>query len=207
MNSRGKTVVMRHLKNLNRDSAIRITDQFPPEVHANRDKLWPMFVDAKRQGKQTRWNQDKLQIDGRTHKPPKDTNKDINLDTTEAAMKLKAKHTAVITKENSHFQAHTVNISSTDDVIPALKALCADTRIAGASHVMYAYRVGTQQHFVHNWEDDGEWGGGRWIMGAIQQHNVYNQLVCVTRWYGGRNMGKARFDTIKELANMAMEGL
>ncbi len=42
-------------------------------------------------------------------------------------------------------------------------------------------------------------------MEAIQQGNVYNKLVCVTRWYGGKNLGPARFDTISELAFSALK--
>ncbi len=197
LNSRGKSIIMKHLKNLDRGSTVKVVEQFTPEVHAKRDKLWPMYIEAKQQGKPARWNIDQLNMDGRTVRPPKDRNRDINMDTNDVAMKMKVKHIAMISKENNHFQAHTVQIASVDDVVPAIKAMCADSRVAGASHVMYAY----------NWEDDGEWGGARWIMGAIQQRKTYNQLVCVTRWFGGRNMGQARFDTIKELSNIAIDGL
>lgn len=205
LNSRGKSIVMANIKYLRKESKLRITEQFPPEIHAGRDKLWPMFVEAKQQGKQTRWNQDQLQIDGRSIKPPTDKVTDINMDMTLTATKLKPKHTAVITREGSHFQGHVVHISSKDDVVPAIKALCADTRVAGATHVMYAYRVGTERYSIHNWEDDGEWGGARWIMEAISSRNVYNRLICVTRWYGGKHMGRARFETIKEMAITAIE--
>ena len=48
-------------------------------------------------------------------------------------------------------------------------------------------------------------GGARWIMEAISSKNVYNRLVCVTRWYGGKHMGRARFETIKDMAITAIE--
>ena len=205
LNSKGKSIVMANIKYLRKESKIKITEQFPPEIHAQCDKLWPMFVEAKQQGKQTRWNQDKLLIDGRSIKPPTDKIMDINMDVTLTAAKLQPKHTAVVTREGSHFQGHIVHITSKDEVVPAIKALCADTRVAGASHVMYAYRVGTERYSIHNWEDDGEWGGARWIMEAISNKNVYNRLVCVTRWYGGKHMGRARFETIKDMAITAIE--
>lgn len=205
LNSKGKSIVMANIKYLRKESKIKITEQFPPEIHARRDKLWPMFVEAKQQGKQTRWNQDKLLIDGRSIKPPTDKIMDINMDVTLTAAKLQPKHTAVVTREGSHFQGHIVHITSKDEVVPAIKALCADTRVAGASHVIYAYHVGTERYSIHNWEDDGEWGGARWIMEAISKKNVYNRLVCVTRWYGGKHMGRARFETIKDMAITAIE--
>ena len=205
-NSRGKTLVMKHLRNLERSSPIKISDQLPPEVHAKRNKLWPVFISAKQQGQTARWKQDQLEIDGRIKKPPTDTNMDINMDTTEVALNLQVKHTPVLTKDKSHFQAHSVKITSPDEVVPAIKALCADTTIAGATHLMYAYRVGTENRCIHNFEDDGEWGGARHIMDAIQKKNVYNHLICITRWYGGQHIGPVRFDIIKDLADQAIQG-
>jgi hypothetical protein len=205
LNTKGKSVVMAHMKNLSRESTVRIVEQYPPEVHANRDKLWPMFVEAKEQGKKTKWNVDQLEIEGKVINPPKDGNKDINLDMTEEALKLKAHHTALTSKNNHHFQAHTVEIKSVDQVIPALKTLCADFSVAGASNMMYAYRVGSDEHSISNWEDDGEWGAGKKIMEAIRSNSSYNVLVCVTHWYGKSHLGPARFDIIKELSDSALQ--
>ena len=206
LNSKGKSIVMRNLKNLDRRSSVKISEQFPPEVHAQRNKLWPAFISAKQQGKTTRWIQDKLQIDGKQVSPPTDKNRNINVDTTEAAMSLHVKHTAVVSRDNSHLQGHSVKIASIDDVAPAIKALCADTRVAGANHLMYAYRVGSEQYSMHNWEDDGEWGSARWIMDSIEKKNVYGQLVCVARWCSGQHEGRARMDTIREIADQALQG-
>jgi hypothetical protein len=204
LNSKGKSTVMRHIKNQSKTSHVKILEQYPPEVHANREKLWPVFVEAKRQGKTARWNVDRLQIDGKTISPPTDYNKDVNMDTAEEALKLKTKHTDVISKQNNHFQAHTVGIKSSDQVVPAVKALCADFRIAGASHVAYAYRLGREEYAITNWEDDGHWGAGKRIMDAITSSNQYNILVCVTHWHAGNHMGPGRFDIIRELANKAI---
>jgi hypothetical protein len=207
LNSRGKSIVMRNLKNLRRDCPMKITEQFPPEVHAQRNKLWPVFIAAKEDGKKTKWMQGQLQVEGKTFTAPEDRNKDINLDTTDVATKIKPKHTAVIAKDRSYIQAHTIPLTSADDVTPAVKALYADMRISGASHVMYAYRVGNEYRSIHNYEDDGEWGSARYIMEAIQEHGVYNQLVCVSRWCSDRALGRARQETVKELADLAIQGL
>ena len=151
-----------------------------------------------------KWNQDELIVDGRTMKSRQDVNTDINKDTTEAATKVKARHTTITTKDNNSFQGHSVHIESVDDVIPAVKALGSDIRISGATHVMYAYRVGNQKHSCHNWDDDGQWGGGRTIMQSIQSKQLYNTLICVTHWSGGRNLGGERFDCIKGAAETAI---
>jgi hypothetical protein len=204
LNSKGKSVVMSHIKNLDKNSPIKINEQFPPQVHANRDKLWPVYLEAKKQNKKARWNVDQLQIEGKTLKPPVDKRTDINLDVTEESLKLVVKSTAVTTKKNTHLQGHTVEITSMDDVVPALKALCSDTRISGASNVMYAYRIGSDRHSLHNWEDDGEFGAGKRIMEAITGNNIYNKLVCVTKWNGSQYIGPDRFDMIKERSEAAI---
>ena len=127
---------MRNLRHLHRECPVRATEQYPPEVHAGRNKLWPLFIEAKQKGEDPKWNIDELQVGQRKFKPPKDRIMDINLDSTEAAMKLNPKHTATATKDNSHFQGHCVAIKDKDDVIPAIQALCSDTRVAGATHIM-----------------------------------------------------------------------
>ena len=50
LNGKGKNVVMRNIKNVAKGSYIRITVQLLSETHINRDKLWPIFIDAKRNG-------------------------------------------------------------------------------------------------------------------------------------------------------------
>ena len=204
LNSKGKAIVMRHLKNLNNQSKVKITEQYPPEVHSNRSKLWPAFISAKQQGKVARWRQDKLIIDGKVKKAPVDTNTDINIDTTEAAMSMVGKHTAVVSTDNTHLQAHTVQIQSADDVIPAMKALCADARVAGATHLMYAYRTGNEKFSVHNWEDNGGFGSARYIMDVINSQGVYNKLVCVSRWGSGQHLARFHPELIKDLAKQAL---
>ena len=205
LNSKGKNLIMRHLRYLHRECPVKITEQYPPEVHAGRNKLWPMFMEAKQQGKEPRWNIDELQIGSKTLKPPKDRNTDINQDGTDIAVQLEPKHTAIASQDGSHFQGHIIAITSKDEVLPGIKALCGDSRVAGATHIMYAYRVGNEAYSISNWEDDGEWGGARCIMDVIKKKNAYNKLICVTRWYGGKHLGKARFDLITQMAEASLD--
>ena len=207
LNSKGKDIIMAHWKNLHPECPIRMAEQYPPEVHARREKLWPVFTQAKEDGRKAKWLKDQLMVDGKVLTAPQDKVTDVNIDTIDVASQMKTNHTPMTTKEGSHFQAHSVPIQSKDDVIPAIKALCADSRVSGATHVMYAYRVGTERYSVHNWEDDGEWGAGRWIMGAIADRGVYNQLICISRWKNGQNLGKERFQIIKQLAHEAISDI
>ena len=207
LNSKGKDIITSHWQNLRSNCPIKISDQYPPEIHAKRDKLWPVFSQAKTEGKKPKWIRDQLLVDGKVLTATQDKVTDINMDIADAAAQMKTQHNAVTTKDGNHFQAHSVPIKSKDDVIPAVKALCADSRVSGAAHAMYAYRVGTERYSVHNWEDDGKWGAGRWIMSALTERGVYNQLICITRWHSGKNLGNVRFEVIKQLANEAITAI
>jgi hypothetical protein len=203
-NSKGKDIIFQNIRNVNRDCPIKINQQFPQEVHTRRDKLWDEFKAAKDAGQKPRWIVDKLQIGERIVTAPKDRVRDINLDIADTAIKMDTRHTPTTAVEGNHFQGHSVPIKSVDDVIPAIKALYKDTRIAGASHVMYAYRVGKAEFSIANFEDDGEWGAGRKIMEILDRNEVYNRLICVTRWFNGKHVGSLRFDTIRQLAQDAI---
>ena len=209
LSSRGKSVVMANLKNLTRNgnNDIRIQEQFPPEVQTRRNKLWPHFIEAKKAQKNAKFSVDKLIVDNKVVNPPEDKVRDINLDVTGRSMDLKPKSTAVTTTERSHFQGHVVPIQHTDDIIPAIQSLCQDQRVAGSTHIMYAYRVGNDNYNISNWEDDGEFGAGRMVMNVLDERQCYNHLVVVTRWYEGQHLGPSRFDHIKRMAHQAISSV
>ena len=203
-NTSGKSIIQRHLKNIPSDSTLKFADQIPQEIQQQRNKLWPQFIEAKNKGNSPRWNMGKLKVGSNMITASKDRITNINIDSTEAAMSLNPRHTEVRSEQDNHFQGHSVDIKNRDDVIPAIKALTADKRVAGASHVIYAYRLGDESRCISNWEDDQEWGAGRVVMNAIENNNVYNKLICVTRWSGPKHIGKRRFDLIKDAAEKAI---
>lgn len=205
ISSKGKQVIMAHLRNLPSNDSLKVQEQFPPEVNARRNKLWPMYIEARQSGKTAKFNVDKLVVDKKVIKAEPDRVKDINMDVTSRSLEMQVKHTTVTTNEGSHFQGHAVEVTSTDDVIPAIQALCKDHGVAGSSHVMYAYRIGNENRYVSNYEDDGEWGGGREIMRTLDSEQCFNKLIAVTRWQGGRNLGPNRFQYIRDTAKQAIE--
>ena len=202
--SKSKTTVMRHLKHLSKNDDIKIHEQFPPEVHMRRSKLWPQFIQAKQSNVDARFSVDKLIVDNKVVNPPKDKVMDINMDVTSRSLTMKPKHTPVMTNTNNHFQGHTIPVTSADDVVPAIQALCSDQRIAGSSHLVYAYKIGNERSYISNFEDDGEWAGGREIMKVLDSRNCFNHIVAVTRWHGGRMLGPSRFKLIQETAEKAV---
>ena len=136
----------------------------------------------------------------------KDKVKDINTNTNEAASALvdKVKHAPPKSYKNSTFQGHHIPVDNQDDIVPALHALYADPRIARATHNIYAYRLSSGGNTMEHFEDDGEWGAGRVLLKLLKENNITNRLVCVSRWYGGIHLGKARFDHIEAAATDAL---
>ena len=204
LNSKGKARILSKLKNLSKQDSIRISEQFPPEITARRNKLWPSFINAKQQGKEAKFNGDKLIIENRVHTAPKDAVSDINVNVTSRSLSMKPKHTDVASMDQSHFQGHLIPVKSRDDIIPAIQALCKDPRIAGASHLLYAYRIGNETFSISNYEDDGESGAGRVIIEAVDNHRCYNHLIAVSVWYGSKFLGPARYDQIRKQADEAL---
>ena len=171
-------------------------NRFLPEVHAHRNKLWPLFLQAKQTGQQAKLNVEKLIVDNKLMNSPQDKVKDINLDVTGTSMNMKPKNTAVMTMDRSHFQGHIVPIKSSAEVIPAIQSLCKDQRRAGSMHIMCAYRIGDERYSISNCNDNREFRAGRVIMNVLHSKQFYNHLVVVTRWYGGQHLGPSRFDHI-----------
>ena len=68
LNSKGKSVVMSHLRNLNKRDPVKVQEQFPPEIHTRRNKLWSSFVQARLEGQQAKFNVDKLIVNKKSSK-------------------------------------------------------------------------------------------------------------------------------------------
>ncbi len=83
-----------------------------------------------------------------------------------------------------------------NDVFPAIHAIFTDHRVARATHNIYAYRIKLGERLVEHYEDDGEYGAGRRLLELLRKEDVMNNLICITRWYGGKHLGPARFDML-----------
>ena len=92
-------------------------------------------------------------------------------------------------------------MTTQDEIIPSLDAIYRDTRVATADKNTYAYRLETAKGIQEHFEDDGEPGAGRRILYRLRELKITNQLVCVTRWYGGIHLGRVRFDYYDEAVN------
>ena len=203
--ARGKTLILQHAKHLDKTKHYGISEQLPSELQSRKQKLMPLFRDARSKQKKTKWMMDKLLVDDKVSSATRDRVKDINVCVGERALEMKVSSTPPKTYAGSTFQGHVVNISCQDDIIPALKALCMDTRVARAEHNMYAYRIGRPGAVIEHFEDDREWGAGKNILTVLKDKDITNKLVVVTRWFDGVHIGPKRFQYIREAAVQVLD--
>ena len=202
--SSGKGLVLSHAKNLNKEKKFGVNEQLPRELEERKKHLLPQYREARSQDKKPKWSLDKLVINNKVHQVKRDRVRDITMNTTEKASTMKIKKQPPRTYNKSTFQGHSAKIRSQDDVVPALHALYADTNIARADHNIYAYRIQSGDQVIEHFDDDKEYGAGRKLLLLLRSHNITNKFVCVTRWYGGVNLGPARFEYILEAAKQTL---
>ena len=74
-----------------------------------------------------------------------------------------------------------------------------------STHVMSGYRIfGTRYYNLQDYSNDGEHGGGKVILDAIRDAKIWNMCVFVVRYHEGPNLGRQRFQIIKELTEDAI---
>ncbi len=53
--------------------------------------------------------------------------------------------------------------------------------------------------------DDGEAGAGMVILRMLEREGITDELVVVTRWYGGKHLGGDRFRHVQEAVRIYLE--
>lgn len=138
----------------------------------------------------------------------------------------------ILVDRKSKFQGRCCAIRSQTEINELLQDLLqSDKRIAKASHPhMYAWRTGSEipqqsetkglkllskkgkktnnEKKITNIEqgcsDNGESGAGQRLLTLLEQADLVNVLVVVTRWYGGTPLGSSRF---RHISTTAVESL
>lgn len=101
------------------------------------------------------------------------------------------------------FQGHLASLDGVQDVRPALLEIAAQKRVSKSSHPHIAAWTGVEEHEA-GFDDCGESGAGQRLLHLLQQRGLENSLVAVTRWYGGKHLGKSRFRAIQDAAEAVL---
>ncbi|KAJ5517889.1 Impact family [Penicillium expansum] len=87
-----------------------------------------------------------------------------------------------------------------------------DRKVAAATHNISAWRIRQRkagdgeggETVVQDYDDDGETAAGGRLLHVMQLMDVWNVVVVVTRWYGGIQLGPARFRLINDVGRDAL---
>ena len=107
----------------------------------------------------------------------------------------------IMSEKGSSFQAHSLDISSTEEACEGLAAIIKQH--TQATHRVYAYRY-VDQASGDVKSDDGEWGASKHIMAALNTTGQ-SRIIIVTRYHGGQNLGQKRFELYKAAAITASQ--
>jgi putative IMPACT (imprinted ancient) family translation regulator len=109
----------------------------------------------------------------------------------------------IITDRGSKYAVSGGACHSADEAKVFLKELKRNKKFAKATHNTWACLTDTG--VLKN--DDGESGAGMVIVRMLERENLRNQIVVVTRWYGGKHLGGDRFRHVQDAVRMYMQEL
>ena len=96
-------------------------------------------------------------------------------------------------------------VSGKEDIKAFLTKLKATKKYAKATHNSWAARISHQGAIYETKNDDGETGAGMVILRVMQNENVTDCIICVTRWFGGVKLMGDRFKHVQDATKYAVE--
>jgi len=108
---------------------------------------------------------------------------------SDSYLALEAEGRAEIREKASRFLAFALSVDSPDEGARAIERL--ERRYHDATHIAFAWKVGTGGGVVTRASDAGEPAGtaGRPIASAIESSGLTNVCVAVVRYFGGTKLG------------------
>jgi putative IMPACT (imprinted ancient) family translation regulator len=110
-----------------------------------------------------------------------------------------------VTDRKSAFVGRACEVHSGEQAMEKIALLKLDKKIARATHNMTAYRIRRHDGVVlQDCDDDGETAAGGRLLHLLTLTDCWNVVVCVSRWYGGIQLGPDRFKHINSCARDAL---
>ncbi|KAJ3170601.1 hypothetical protein HDU88_008503 [Geranomyces variabilis] len=110
-----------------------------------------------------------------------------------------------LVERKSIFVAHAALITSAADAARVVSALLTNKRIRRATHNIVAWRVLDDGIVRQDCDDDGETAAGGRLLHMLDLAKADGVVVVVSRWYGGIQLGPARFKCINNCARKLLE--
>lgn len=107
----------------------------------------------------------------------------------------------IISDRGSRYAVSGATCNTEAEAKALVKALRARKKFARATHHSWALLTADQAIKA----DDGEAGAGLVILRMLEREGVFNHLVIVTRWYGGKHLGGDRFRHVQEAVRLYLD--
>lgn len=109
----------------------------------------------------------------------------------------------IISDRGSKYAVSGGPVGSAEEASAFIKALCRKKKFARATHNTWAVLLpgGPLKN------DDGEAGAGMVILRMLEREGIEGHLVCVTRWFGGKQLGGDRFRHVQEAVRIYLSKL
>ncbi len=108
----------------------------------------------------------------------------------------------IISDRGSRYSVSGAPAATRADVDAFLKTLKKDKKYAKATHNTWGIILpdGTPLK-----GDDGESGAGMVILRMLEREGLTGEVICVTRWYGGKHLGGDRFRHVQDAVSTYMQ--
>ncbi|MEP3637336.1 MAG: YigZ family protein [Paracoccaceae bacterium] len=100
----------------------------------------------------------------------------------------------IITDRGSKYAVSGGHCTSAQDAKTFIKMLKRKKKFAKATH--HSWAVVTANGALKG--DDGESGAGNIILAMLERDEICDEIIVVTRWYGGKHLGGDRFRHVQD---------
>lgn len=190
-----------------------ITPQQPIQITENRKKLIEVSNKYKEDNVRTRILGNKLVFQNGTvyrDKVMKPRAEDILLiddDEKQKTESLEVVSSDPVTEAGNKFTATAAAVNTYANIRAFYKKVVSVPDCARADHNILGYRFRDKSGLIHeDYQDDGEYGAGRKILGALRDNNIENAAVVVTRLFA-KHVGLRRFSIMENVAIDALRKL
>ncbi|MGB5864000.1 MAG: YigZ family protein [Sulfitobacter sp.] len=110
----------------------------------------------------------------------------------------------ILSDRGSKYAVSGCPVLTAADIDNALASLKSEKSHAKATHNTYAALLSGQGAVK---ADDGESGAAMVILRMLEREGLFDHLMIVTRWYGGKHLGGDRFRHVKTCMRAYLDAL
>ena len=185
--------------------ALHVTPQVPEELREQQKKLQSLAdVFRKKDNKaKVAVKGDHIVVNKEKIKDPVGTPSTQDILYMSDANKTAITNTPITTSQEvcekgSRFWVLTTTVRNPEDARITYLKVRSMPQCATTTHLISAYLFANG---CHSWEDDGDFGLGRYLLKIMENKGLTNRIIFLSREFGGVHLGQRRFDIVRELVD------